>query len=620
VAFGGSPVAGAIRTPRTAEQQQWAAAPALFIGSSPAVRRARGCQRLIWDTIGVVDGERLNPDGDIPRTGIPPRLAAGMTMAEQYDWHQTYLRRHRVTRRNFLHGSAAAAAIATWDVSPFGARAYAQDAALTVANRRVGYGADAASQLRLAAQLSRNPKGQKIFVDHGPTPALGATTEAEVRNLVTRIPDSLGGVLAAEQFYVHVPVDGLAGRAPHFYRWRTADGFVSDVRSAATAMPSTREAAQPFRFTMIGDQGTDDTPAQPPGLPAGGYDDAYYAADDDPTTAHTANVLDQIIAARPDFHVLAGDIAYADPSGAGRKPTFIASKADPPPGYDKFNPFVWDVYLASIEASASTTPWMFATGNHDMEAAYPSHGYGGHLARLDFPHNGPAACPSAYSFTYGNVAVLSLDANDVSSEIRANTRYSGGTQNRWVDDTLAARRADPAVDFIVCFFHHCAYSTTKQHASDGGVRAAWTALFDRHQVDLVLQGHNHVFERTDPIRGGAPTTVAADNGIVYPETDGTVYYTVGSGGRPRYVFQDGERESYRGNELADTFVPNSYVWDAAGAKTGEAVAWSRVRYASYAFLRVDVRPGTVMSEMDVAAVDEYGREFDKLTYRRPVRS
>jgi hypothetical protein len=27
-----------------------------------------------------------------------------------------------------------------------------------------------------------------------------------------------------------------------------------------------------------------------------------------------------------------------------------------------------------------------------------------------------------------------------------------------------------------------------------------------------------------------------------------------------------------------------------------------------------------MSEMDVMAVDEYGREFDKLTYRRPVRA
>ncbi|NUS44781.1 MAG: phosphoesterase, partial [Mycobacteriaceae bacterium] len=191
-------------------------------------------------------------------------------------------------------------------------------------------------------------------------------------------------------------------------------------------------------------------------------------------------------------------------------------------------------------------------------------------------------------------------------------------QTGWVEQTLAKHRADPAVDFIVCFFHHCAYSTTEAHASDGGVRAAWTPLFDRYQVDLVLQGHNHVYERTDPIRAGQPTRVAEDHATVYPATDGTVYYTVGSGGRPRYKFQPGEETTHRGKFIADTFVPNSYVWTPDGRKQPEAVAWSRVRYRDYAFLRVDVRPGALMSEMEVIAVDENGREFDRLTFRRQV--
>jgi hypothetical protein len=564
----------------------------------------------------VVPTNRLTAAGDIPDTGIPQAMAIRMTMAEQYEWHQAYLRRREVSRRNFLRGSAAAAAVAALGLSPFGRRAYAQDAPLAVANRRVGFGADAASQLRFAAQLSRNPNGIKIFVDHGPTSELGATVQAEVRNLVTQIPDSGGGVLAAEQFYVHAPVNGLPGHTPHFYRWRTEDGFVSDVRSAATAMPSGRDVVGPFRFTMMGDQGTDETPVLPPDISRGDYDDSSYQLDNDPSIPHTDNVLNQIIASRPDFHVLAGDIAYADTSGAGKPDIFVPSTGQLPAGFDKFNPFVWDVYLGSIEASASMTPWMFATGNHDMEAAYPTHGYGGVLARLDFPGNGPAACPSVYSFVYGNVALLSLDANDVTYEIRANTGYSGGAQNSWVERTLASHRANPGIDFIVCFFHHCAYSTTEGHASDGGLRASWCDLFDRYRVDLALQGHNHVFERTDPIRAGKPTTVAGDNAIVYPETDGTVYYTVGSAGRPRYNFQADELESHRGNVLPDTFVPNSYVWTAQGGKQSEAVAWSRVRYRNYAFIRVDVRPGVFASEMDVVAVDEYGREFDKVTYRR----
>jgi hypothetical protein len=148
--------------------------------------------------------------------------------------------------------------------------------------------------------------------------------------------------------------------------------------------------------------------------------------------------------------------------------------------------------------------------------------------------------------------------------------------------------------------------------SDSGVRAAWCDLFDRHRVDLVLQGHNHLFERTDPIRAGTPTMVAADNSIVYPETDGTIHYTVGCAGRPRYSFQPGGPETYRGHELADTFVPNGYVWTAQGDKEPEAVGWSRVRYRDYAFIRVDVRPAVFLSEMHVVAVDEHGREFDKV--------
>jgi hypothetical protein len=45
------------------------------------------------------------------------------------------------------------------------------------------------------------------------------------------------------------------------------------------------------------------------------------------------------------------------------------------------------------------------------------------LARFDFPQQ-----RTYYSFTYGNVAVISLDANDVSYEIPANLGYTAGTR------------------------------------------------------------------------------------------------------------------------------------------------------------------------------------------------
>ena len=208
-----------------------------------------------------------------------------------------------------------------------------------------------------------------------------------------------------------------------------------------------------------------------------------------------------------------------------------------------------------------------------MEALYDdnrapggaTHGYAGHAARLDLPRTGPAGCPSVYSVVYGNVGVLSLDANDLSAEIPTNAGYSQGAQLTWLTQRLGELRADPDVDFVVAFFHHCAYATSAAHASDAGVRAALAPLFDRFAVDLVVQGHNHQYERTDPIRGGVATRAAPDGTSVEAARDGTTYICCGSGGRPRYTWQPGEIDSYRGAQTPARPV-TSYV---AGAGRGE---------------------------------------------------
>ena len=295
----------------------------------------------------------------------------------------------------------------------------------------------------------------------------------------------------------------------------------------------------------------------------------------------------------------------------------------------------------------------------------PTHGYAGHVKRLDLPKNGPHICPSVYSFVYANVGVISVDANDLSTEIQTNTGYSDGAQLRWIENTLRSWRTDPqvapTVDFVVAFFHHCAYSTTLQHASDGGVRAALDPLFSRYQVDLVVQGHNHILERTDPIRYGRPTRPAPDGSTVEPAKDGVTYLCVGSGGRPRYAFQPApgtanpappgvtptgpqalpEGQRYRGYtpaaaENTTENVANSYVWVAdgtavnasgypQGTRMPEQIEWSQVRYDDYAFIAVDVAPGrvgrpTTMTIRTLADAlpgrNEPYSEIDRITLRR----
>jgi hypothetical protein len=222
----------------------------------------------------------------------------------------------------------------------------------------------------------------------------------------------------------------------------------------------------PFRFTAFGDEGV---------------------------TYDSVATTNQIRGLNPAFHLHAGDISYAEDGGDGLLT-------------DSYDPRVWDSWFAQSAPAAGSIPWQVAVGNHEMESWYPQNGYAGQHARWDFP--GGTSGPVYYSFTYSNVAVLSLDANDVSYEIPANFGYTDGAQTAWVKKTLAAYRADPSIDFIVAYFHHCAYSTCTSHGSEGGVREFFVPLFDEYNVDLVINGHNHIYERNNPLIGGTQTSTA----------------------------------------------------------------------------------------------------------------
>lgn len=218
---------------------------------------------------------------------------------------------------------------------------------------------------------------------------------------------------------------------------------------------------------------------------------------------------------------------------------------------------------------------------------------------------------------YGSVGVVSVDANDLSTEIATNAGYSGGAQVAWLRS--AAMRADPGVDFVVAFFHHCAFATSTSHASDAGVRAALAPLFDEFSVDLAVQGHNHQYERTNPIRRGRSSTQAPDGATVRPETDGTTYICVGSGGRPRYSWQAGETDRYRGGGPGSGTEVRSYLAERDEQKTPEDVDWSQARYLDYAYLTVHVTPppaGGGQTRMSVRATSDQGNEIDRVDLMR----
>jgi hypothetical protein len=504
------------------------------------------------------------------RADLSRDQAGRLSLAEQHDWFR------RVTARRAPPNQRGGAGQANGGGTPMLlARAGIPDGARVPARgRHIAFGADPGRQISVAWQVPALVA--EPFLRLGESPRdLSQRVPAEVRALTTAPPgtDPPGAPPPVVQYYVHALVDGL--RPGRTYYYRAGHRGLDDPRDTRIHRFRTAPPGRgPFTFTAFGDQGVTDA------------------------AAAAAALID---AMHPAFHLHAGDISYAEAGGSG----LIT---------DCYDPREWDAFFAGIEPAASHVPWQIAVGNHEMEAWYSPDGYGGQHARWDFPGGSASSRPPVYySFTCGNVGIVSLDGNDVSYEIAANFGYTGGAQADWLEATLAALRADPGVDFIVAFFHHCAYCTCTAHGSDRGPRQHWAPLFDRYSVDLVINGHNHVYERTDPIRNGLPTRQAPIGAAIGAAADGTTYITAGGGGQTLYSFV--APDSYQCHASDDAAVA-TFV-NQAGGRTEETVAWSRVRYTGYCLLVVDSQPDPARGgRLLVRALGADGTVLDQITLAR----
>ncbi|MET7916307.1 metallophosphoesterase family protein [Streptomyces avermitilis] len=519
--------------------------------------------------------------------GVPEKLAERMSMAEQHE----YLRA-RFSRRNMIRGGAVTLGAVAGGAFVPGATAQAAvpaqrtaasadkvDGALVAPfGRHLAYGTDPRTEMTVSWQVPVAVKRPYIRIGARPWD-LSRKIEAEVRALHT--PAGVGASGDHTQYYLHARLTHLRPGRTYYYGVGH-DGFDPAAPHLAGTLGTFTTApahSEPFTFTAFGDEGV-----------------GYHGL------ANDALLLGQ----NPAFHLHAGDIAYADPAGAGKT------------GDTGFDSRIWDQFLAQTESVAKSVPWMVSYGNHDMEAWYSPNGYGGEEARWQLPENGPdkANLPGVYSFVHGNTAIISLDANDVSFEIPANLGISGGTQTKWLEAQLKKYRAAKSIDFIVVFFHHCAYCTSTAHSSEGGVRQEWVPLFEKYTVDLVINGHNHQYERTDVIKGNEVTKKLPIGGTAYPETEGVVYVTAGAAGRSLYAFT--APDSYEGHEN-DVESVSAFV-NLKGGKQNETVAWSRVRYLNYSFLCVDVTPAAKgrTATLKVRGIAESGEEIDHFTVARRV--
>jgi len=124
-----------------------------------------------------------------------------------------------------------------------------------------------------------------------------------------------------------------------------------------------------------------------------------------------------------------------------------------------------------------------------------------------------------YSFDYENVHLVALSMyTDYSQE---------SEQYEFLENDLKSASTDPRIDWIIIFFHEPMYTDTRYANVD--FRNILQPLFDLYDVDIVVQGHAHIYERTKPLKFN--NTITDDSTSSYIDPDGQIYVTVGTGGK-----------------------------------------------------------------------------------------
>jgi hypothetical protein len=478
------------------------------------------------------------------------------------------------------------------------------------------FGADASKTVVASwstLQRVRNPR-MRLGSPHG---GFGDIVHADERAYT----DALTG----ETIYTyHAVADGLDGSADHIY-----EAYAAGSPAEGGSFRTGPDRRAPFRFTSFGDQA----------IPAAVGSGKLVG----PHTVNAGYIVDAVEALDPLFHLLNGDLCYANVS-------------DDPPA-------TWRSFFTNNSRSARNRPWMPAAGNHENESGNGPQGYLAYQTWFTVPANGQPQpfLGNWYTFKAGNVAVVSLNNDDVCIQagsfaayrvannidktyIQDYVRgYSAGEQKRWLEATLQHHRRDENIDWIIVVMHQVAMSSAHFNGADLGIRQEWLPLFEKYGVDLVVAGHEHHYERTHAV-SGFDSHATAPNGVglltpqartssldVIDTTKGTVHMIIGGGGHSFATPFSAFDAPHDGVLIYD--IDTSGVVNGIGSRpskiTTESGDWSAFRDLAnpYGFCSFDVDPGkphgntsiTVKYYGTQAGSADYSQVVDTFTLQRPRR-
>ena len=194
----------------------------------------------------------------------------------------------------------------------------------------------------------------------------------------------------------------------------------------------------------------------------------------------------------------------------------------------------WKKMFNTASNNLMSTTIMAASGNHEAKEDYAqvNNYYLTNLPKQD------TASGAYYSFDYNTAHFAVLNTNDLNSD-----GTLSDAQLEWLKADMSA--SAKAWKFVA--LHKAPYSNGA-HYNDSDVKALrdqFASLMPELGIDIVFQGHDHVYMRTDVLKDNAiqetETQTLNYNGLTYTskiKPDGTIYSINGTSGSKHYSPKD----------------------------------------------------------------------------------
>ncbi|KAL9684310.1 hypothetical protein QQ045_021745 [Rhodiola kirilowii] len=198
------------------------------------------------------------------------------------------------------------------------------------------------------------------------------------------------------------------------------------------------------------------------------------------------------------------------------------SYADNHPNHDNVR---WDTWGRFVERSNAYQPWIWVTGNHEIDFA-PELGETKpfkpftHRYHVPFKASGSTS-PHWYSVKIASAYIIVL------SSYSATGKYT--PQTEWLEKELPkVNRSE--TPWLIVLVHSPLYNSYNYHYMEGEtMRVMYEPLLVQYKVDLVFSGHVHAYERSERISNIAYRIVYGNCKPVKDES-APVYITIGDGG------------------------------------------------------------------------------------------